>query len=170
MKKGGSKAKGSAGERKIAIELSKWISAGNREDLLWRSSQSGGRATVARKKQKELQSQAGDLCAIHPDGQPFIDAFYTEIKFYKSLNYSGIVTDTGHLVNFWKSTVTEANSYKRSPMLITKENNRPVIIFMQVAGLRKFGLSTEQSIISSARLGMYGYVLAQFVKIAKPLV
>lgn len=163
------KAKGGRGERLIAVELSKWLSSGQREDLLWRSSMSGGRATVARKKQKDLRTQAGDLSAIHPDGQPFINAFYPEIKFYKNLNYSGITTETGHLVNFWKSTVTEAAAYNRSPMLITKENNRPIIIFMQVRGLRRIGLSTEQSIISSPKLGFYGYLLADLIKLATPI-
>ena len=169
MKKGGSKSKGGRGERLIAVELSKWISSGSREDLLWRSSMSGGRATVARKKQKELATQAGDLSAIHPDGQPFIDTFYVEIKFYRDLNYSGLVSGTGHLVKFWQSTVTEANSYKRSPMLITKENNRPIVIFMQVRGLRRLGLHIEQSVVSSARIGMYGFLISDFITLAKPV-
>jgi hypothetical protein len=168
MKNGGGKTKGGKFEREISVALSKWISSGEREDILWRSSMSGGRATVARKKQKELKTQAGDLSAIHPEGQPFIDTFYIECKNYKNLNYSGIVTNTGFLVKFWQSTVIEANSYKRSPLLITKENHRPIVIFMQVRGLRRVKLHIEHAIIASPFLGMYGILLDTFTRYAKP--
>jgi hypothetical protein len=169
MIKGGSKRKGSSFEREISVNLSLWHSSNTREDVFWRSSMSGGRATVARKKQKELKTQAGDLSAIHPSGQVFLDVFYVELKFYRDLNYSGLVTGTGHLVKFWKSTITEANSYRRSPMLITKQNRSPVVIYLQVMGLRRLRLHIEQAIISSPRLGMYGYLLDDFIKCAKPL-
>lgn len=169
MVKGGSKRKGSSFEREISVKLSLWNSSGEREDVFWRSSQSGGRATVARKKQKELKTQAGDLSAIHPSGQEFLDVFYVELKFYRDLNYSGIVNRTGNLIKFWQSTVIEANSYKRSPMLVTKQNRMPVVIYLQVMGLRRLKLHIEQAIISSPKLGMYGYVLDDFIKLARPL-
>ena len=130
---------------------------------------SGGRATVARKRGKFLKSSAGDLSAIHSLGQPFIDRFYTECKFYKDLNYSGILTGTGHLVKFWNSTVTEANNYKKHPMLIAKQNQKPTVIFLQVRGLRVLRLHIEQSILASCRLGMYGFLLEDFIKWAQPL-
>lgn len=162
------KIKGGKFEREIAVELSKWISNGEREDLLWRSSMSGGRSTVARKKGKNLQTQAGDLSAIHPLGQPFIDKFYPELKSYEDLNYIGILTGTGHLVNFWKETVVQANHYNRHPMLIAKQNHRPVIVFMQVQGLRSIKLHIQQAVIASPTLGLYGFILGDFINKAKP--
>ncbi len=169
MRKGGSKQKGGSFERKIAVELSKWISSGEREDLLWRSSMSGGRATVARKSGKELQTQAGDLSAIHPLAQSFISRFYPEIKHYKNLQFDGIITGTGHLVRFWQSTVIEANSYKRSPILIAKQNQKPTIVCLQGLGLKMLALSQAQCIITSPRLGLYGLLFDDFIKLAKPI-
>jgi hypothetical protein len=169
VRKGGSKNKGSSFEREIAVELSKWISGGKREDLLWRSSQSGGRSTTARKKGTILSSQAGDLSAIHPLGQPFINLFYTELKFYRDLQYAGITDNTGYLVKFWQSTIIEANSYKRSPLLIAKQNRKPAIVFTHGLGLKMLGLSQNKCIISSPKLGLFGYLFDEFVKLAKPL-
>lgn len=163
------KAKGASFEREIAVNLSKWASFGEREDLFWRSSMSGGRATVARKKGGNLEAVIGDLCAIHPDGKPFLDKFYVELKHYKDLNYSGILTKTGHLMRFWESTITEANSYKRNPMLIAKQNRLPTIVFLQTSGLRLLELIEAQTIILSHRNGMYGYLLSDFVKYAQPV-
>jgi hypothetical protein len=169
VQNGGGKRKGSSFEREIAVKLSLWYSYGNREDLFWRSSQSGGRATTSRKKQKELKTQAGDLSAIHPLGQPLLDVFYTECKNYKDMNYAGIITNTGHLVKFWESTLAEAASYNRSPMLITKQNRMPVVIFLEVMGLRRLKLHIEHAIIASPKLRMYGILLDTFTRYAKPL-
>src|SRR5258706_11068144 len=169
MRAGGSKAKGSSFEREVSVGLSKWISQGEREDLLWRSAMSGGRATVGRKKGTNLSSQAGDLSAVHSSGQPFLDKFYCELKSYKDLQYAGILTGTGYLVKFWNSTVIEANNYKKHPMLIAKQNQKPTVIFLQVRGLRLLRLHIEQSILSSCRLGMYGFLFEDFIRWAQPL-
>jgi len=169
VRDGGGKQKGAQFERDVAVGLSKWASSGTREDLFWRSSMSGGRATVGRKKGKELIAQAGDLSAIHPLGAPFLDKFLVEMKFYKDLQYAGILTGTGYLVKFWNSTVTEANNYKKHPMLIAKQNQKPIVIFLQVRGLRVLRLHIEQSILASCRLGMYGFLLEDFIKWAQPL-
>lgn len=169
IRSGGSKSKGAAFERDVAVGLSRWISNGEREDLLWRSSQSGGRATTARKSNKELKTCAGDLSAIHPLGQPFLDRFYTELKFYRDLQYCSILTDTGHLVKFWKSTVTEANSYKRHPMLIAKQNRMPTVIFMQFSGLKALSLSSYQAVLIAPKLSAYGFLFDDFIRLAKLL-
>lgn len=162
------KLKGGAYEREIAVALSKWISSGEREDVFWRSSLSGGRATVSRKKGKLLKTSAGDLSAIHPLGQPFLNKFYPECKFYKDLEYQGIVTGKGILVNFWKSTIIEADSYGRHPMLIAKQNRIPTVVFMQVRGLKSLKLRIGQAIIASPILGLYGVILSDFIKHAQP--
>ncbi len=163
------KLKGGQYERDISVGFSKWASLGEREDLFWRSAMSGGRATVARKIGTILSSQSGDLSATHSSGQPFLDHFFCECKFYKDLNYAGILTGTGLLVQFWKSTVIEANNYKKHPMLIAKQNQKPTVIFLQVRGLRLLRLHIEQSILASCRLGMYGFLLEDFIKWAQPL-
>lgn len=171
MKKGikNPKEKGSRKEREVSVELSKWASLGEREDLFWRSATSGGRATVAKKKGKDLQTQAGDFSAIHPMGQPLLDVFYIENKAYNDLKYEGILTGTGHLVNFWNDTVTKASLYKRQPMLIAKQDYKPTVVFLQIRGCETLALSQGQCVIVAPRLGAYGFLFDDFVRWARPL-
>jgi len=131
---------------------------------------SGGRATVWRdKKGVILGNQSGDLSSIHPDGHNFIDKFYVELKSYKDLQYQGLITNTGYLCKFWQSTVTEANQYKKHPMLIAKQNRLPMVVFLQVRGLRLLRLHIEQSILASCQRGMYGFLFEDFIRWAQPL-
>ena len=75
-----SKAKGSAFERQISAQLSLWWSDGKRDDIFWRSSSSGARATSRAQKNKTTANSAGDLCYLDRDGSSFISYFAVEIK------------------------------------------------------------------------------------------
>lgn len=169
MKAEGSKRKGASFERDMAVKLSLWISNGEREDLLWRSSMSGGRSTVAKKKGKDLSSSAGDLSSINAESQAFINKFFLECKHYQDIYLIGLIVPSGHLYKFWQTAVTQANSYKKYPMLIAKQNRLQPIVFLQIAGLKLLKLNEAQSVISSHRHGMFGYLLEDFLKWAKPL-
>lgn len=169
MRKGGGKQKGSAFEREIAEKLSRWSTYGDRSDIYWRSSMSGGRATVARKKGQLLQAQTGDLSAIHSLGEPFLDKFYVELKFYRDLNYAGIITGKGHLVEFWQNTVTEANCYKKNPMLIAKQNRLPTMVFVTETGLRLLAMNPGQCWLAVTRFGMLGMPIEYFLEHARPI-
>ena len=127
MRVGGGKQKGSVWERKCCKLLSLWITNGKKADCLWRSALSGGRATVARKR-GELVRQAGDICAVSPEGHSLTDIYYIECKHYKDLRLDSFVFGKGPLATFWAETVTQANHYEKKPMLITKSNNVPVLV------------------------------------------
>ena len=76
-------SKGSAFERKFCRQLSLWWTqdlAEPRDDVFWRTSNSGGRATTRRKKDLETCNQIGDICAVDPIGIPFLKAFTVECK------------------------------------------------------------------------------------------
>jgi hypothetical protein len=73
-------AKGADFERDISRTLSLWWSHGERDDIFWRTSMSGGRATVRRKAGKETAYQAGDITATDPVGAPLIKATVIELK------------------------------------------------------------------------------------------
>lgn len=73
--------KGASFERETARELSTWWSDGENDNLFWRTSQSGGRATTRKKAGKANNAQhCGDLCAINPLGQPLISFITLELK------------------------------------------------------------------------------------------
>ncbi len=131
MRPGGGKAKGASFEREICRKLSLWVTGGRREDCFWRSAMSGGRATVARKRGKDVQ-QSGDITAVHPEGHAFLDRWYVECKHYKDLSLDAfLVKGTGPLASFWKKACDEAKHYKRSPMLICKQNGWPILVIVE---------------------------------------
>lgn len=76
----GGKAKGGQFERDICRELSLWWTGGRRDDIYWRTSTSGGRATSRAKKGKKTHGQYGDIQATDPRGAPFLRLFTVELK------------------------------------------------------------------------------------------
>ncbi len=122
------KAKGAAFERSICVKLSLWVSHGKHEDCFWRASMSGGRSTVAARRGKRLAAQAGDISCIHPIGAPLTDRFYLECKSYLELNFAGLLTGKGNLVNFWAETVIQSRNYHKEPLLIAHQNRYPTML------------------------------------------
>src|ERR1700686_1673675 len=116
MRSGGGKGKGSSFERKVCKALSLWVSAGKHVDLFWRSAMSGGRATVAHRRQI-VQSeaagttwpsappvrQAGDITAVAPEGHKLTDLFLVECKHYRDLDFDLFIFKKGRLYQFWKT-------------------------------------------------------------------
>ncbi len=80
MSKGRGKQKGNSFEREICVLLSKWWTGGKRDDIFWRTSNSGGRATVRNKAGKKTKNQYGDICAVDPIGKPLLDLVTIEVK------------------------------------------------------------------------------------------
>lgn len=154
MRSGGSKAKGSAFERRVCKDLSLWISKGKRSDCFWRSAMSGGRSTVAMKKGGKLGSQAGDVSSIDALGHAFIEQFYIECKAYKKLDLDCLIKGTGHLLNFWELAVADAEQYDKSPLLIGKQNNHPIIVCLSKHGRRAFRIDTSMVRMTVNHCGM----------------
>lgn len=72
--------KGSNFERHICKQLSHWWTGGERDDVFWRSSQSGGRATQRAKSGKKTYGSYGDIAAVDPIGEPLMRLFTIELK------------------------------------------------------------------------------------------
>jgi hypothetical protein len=126
---GGGKSKGSAFERLICRDLSLLISKGTREDLLWRSSMSGGRATIQLRRDVLNQTQAGDISSIDILSHWLIRDFTIECKHYADLEFtSGFLSNSGSLHRFWQSLVKITIPRNKSPMLIAKQNHRPTVM------------------------------------------
>jgi hypothetical protein len=90
---------------------------------------SGGRATFAAKSGKHLHRQAGDICAVSPEGHALTDRYYIELKHRRSLDLEGfLVRGTGMLARFWRHTVTESHRYGRAPMMIVRQNFTPDLV------------------------------------------
>jgi hypothetical protein len=74
------KGKGSAYERSVCKALSLWWSGGVSDDVFWRTSQSGGRATTRRKQGKDTRAHCGDLCALDNEGAALTRVITLELK------------------------------------------------------------------------------------------
>lgn len=129
-KAGSGKRKGSSFERSVCKHLSLWVTQGKREDVFWRSAMSGGRATVAKKAGRDVR-QAGDICAVAPEGHKLTDKYYIECKFYRNLRITNFILDgEGKLARFWEEAVEQAKAHNREPILIAKENGREPIVLI----------------------------------------
>ncbi len=125
----GSKNKGSDFERKVCRQLSLLVSGGKRTDCFWRSALSGGRATLQLDQGILNQAQAGDISAISREGLWLIDNFQIECKHYADLEFtSGFLSNTGVLHGFWKTLVKDSLPRGKNPLLIAKQNNRPIVL------------------------------------------
>lgn len=131
MKKGQSKAKGGKFERVVCKLLSLWISSGQQEDIFWRSSMSGGRATVAKKSGKTLKASCGDISAIDPLGKPFLDKFFVECKHVKSYNLGTfLLYGKGAMATDWSVAVKQAHEYNKTPLFICNLSSLGIIAVM----------------------------------------
>jgi len=144
MKAGRGKAKGNAFERDICKQLSLWVTHGKRDDVLWRSAISGGRATVASKSDKDLAHVSGDVCAVHRLGFAFVDDWYVECKHYRDLGLPRLVTDgSGKLYDFWVIACREAIRHRKQPLLIAKQNQYPVVVCLHESAYQDLFRSRE---------------------------
>jgi hypothetical protein len=145
MRPGGGKAKGSSFERQICGKLSFWVTHGKRDDCMWRSAISGGRATVRFKKGKTTRSQTGDICSVAREAEAFLNTFIVECKHVKSLDLeAALVHCRGFLVPVWHKLEDEAAKHSKRPLLIARQNRMPTLVFLYQADREKyFGSSMD---------------------------
>lgn len=136
-----SKQKGSQFERLRCKDLSLWVSGGERDDVFWRSALSGGRATLAlRKSNVGEHSQAGDISYVEGTGKILLSKFVIECKHYRDLEVGNVLfgQTTGHFIKFWQELRTLATTVQRNPLLICKQNQRPIIAVTNQKGMDVF--------------------------------
>lgn len=129
-----SKGKGSSYEREVCGLLSQWWSGGTRTDIFWRSSNSGGRATVRNKAGKSTSGSYGDVAAIDADGVPLIKCLTIELKRgYSGSSFSDLVDQLDHtkakeVENFIEQASRSAQQAKsRSWVLIHRRDKKKAV-------------------------------------------
>lgn len=85
--------KGSSFEREICKRLSRWWTYDSRDDVFWRSSMSGGRATMRYRRGLRTAGADGDICALDPIGSPLLSLFTIELKRGRSHGDPGDLLD-----------------------------------------------------------------------------
>lgn len=121
--------KGGSFEREISKQLSLWVTNGERDDVFWRTHDSGARHTVRFHKGKETAGQDGDIQSTHPLGEQFREIFSIECKCYKDLNIWSIITGAKDfsIYQYWKDTIEVSERVNKEPLLIAKQNHKPVL-------------------------------------------
>lgn len=137
--------KGSQFEREICKLFSLWWTKGKRDDVFWRTSNSGGRATVRSRQGRQTFGQCGDIQATDPIGQPFIDQFSIELKRgYPGTNIATLLDkpDGAAIQPFEKfieqAIVDHKKAKSHSWLLIVKRDRRKPIVYMPWKVFKKF--------------------------------
>lgn len=127
-------AKGASFEREVAKRLSLWWSGGERDDLVWRTAMSGGRATVRHRQGKKTAGQAGDLTATDDQALPLFKLVAFELKRgYAQCTLSSLLdrSDSVKPVEMERWIVQARRSAKMGGckywMIIHKRNNRQTV-------------------------------------------
>lgn len=89
---------------------------------------SGGRATIIRAR-GETNRQAGDICAVAPEGHVLTDHYFFELKHYRNIKLeSFVLSNRGPISGWWRQACKQAKEHGREPVLICKQNNMPIIV------------------------------------------
>lgn len=127
--------KGSDWERNISKRFSLWWTEEDREDVFWRTSGSGARATTRAKQGKKTKYQYGDLTFTDPIGKILIDYFLIELKRgYPDLGILILVDGKQKipvLVKWWQKAEEEKEFGKRKAvmLIIKRDYKHPIIVF-----------------------------------------
>ncbi len=130
--------KGSEFERELAKRLSLWWTNGERNDIFWRTSQSGGRATQRSKKGETTFGSYGDLTAVDPIGAPLLKMFTIELKRGSSHGSPGDLLDFKPVNGShpWVACLMQAikshqESGSKAWLLIHKRDHRLPIVYLE---------------------------------------
>lgn len=155
------KAKGSQFERDMAKKLSLWLSDGERDDLLWRSHSSGGRATQRQNAGLDTEGQHGDLTSTSDLGKKLIDRYSIELKRIKDIDFLNVICGrTNALTGYLEQTVNQADLASTDgnivmPMLIVKIDRKPELMFVPDDVGFMFFPDTDDEWVSAKRLFMF---------------
>ena len=131
------KGKGPRFERELAKTMSLWMSDGKRDDLVWRTSGSGGRATMRRKTGKKTANACGDLKAEHTIAMPFFEKCTVELKVgYKDYSIQDLLDKpirgkktVRTIEDFYLQATTDASFAEIPiPIIIMKKDSRKALI------------------------------------------
>ena len=119
--------KGGDWEREVSKTLTKWLTGTEKPYVFWRAPSSGGMAT-----RSLLNAElSGDIIAIRPEGEWFINEFSIECKvgYPQSNIHKHLKKVKGDEIKaFWKQCVNDAVKAKKKPMLIYKKKGHNALV------------------------------------------
>lgn len=127
-------SKGSAFERSVAKILSLWISEGEDDSWVWRTSQSGGRATTRAKVGDKTSGGTGDLTFTDHRAAWFFNLFSIELKCgYKGADIGSLIDSRQKqplILQFWEQCERDRqlSKAKWNLLILKRDRKIPLII------------------------------------------
>ena len=128
-------SKGSSWEREFSRDLSLWWSGGKASDLFWRSSQSGGRATVRRRKGLSTRGHCGDITATDSVGELLIRYVTIELKrgYSRHTVHDMFDKPANGAKQEWEKWILQAYQAKKNAgtpywMIVAKRDRREAVV------------------------------------------
>jgi len=171
-------AKGGAYERMVSVQLSLWWSQYEdepREDLFWRCSGSGARATVRGRMGKRTTGHTGDIHSTDPISLPFSRVFATEAKrgYGKATIHSILDRSAKAKKQEYEEWIEQAESSMRNSgayawMLIHKRDYREPMMFMPLYAADKIDELEPVITIQTPGVSIVGYVFEEWLSETDP--
>ncbi|RLF30290.1 MAG: hypothetical protein DRN14_00090 [Thermoplasmata archaeon] len=116
--------------------MSAWWTGGQRDDVFWRSANSGAMAKTRSKTGKSTFGQYGDIQATDPIGQPLLDYFTIEVKRgYSAYTFMDMMDkkETAAMQQ-WEQFFHQVDEDRKNAgldawMLITRRDRRETLAF-----------------------------------------
>lgn len=125
-----SKRKGNSFEIEVSKRLSLWLTDNDRDDIFWRSINSGALQTI---RESGMENHAGDIASVHSLGDKFISKCVLECKSYKDVCLWSMIStpnsDGDNIIGWWNKHLGVSRSVNRHPILIVKQNYKPIMFF-----------------------------------------
>ena len=138
-----------------------WWTGEQRDDIFWRSSQSGGRATERAKKGLSTANSAGDIGALDPDGHTLLEFITFELKRgYKDSDIHQILDRPDKLkpciMDQWFSQTINSAQTASTPfwMLMTRRDRKLDLIWIPESLYRILNHVTEKILYKLPNSGM----------------
>lgn len=168
-------SKGSSFEREFCDRLSEWWTGEKGRRVFWRSSNSGGMATLRNKKGKTTKQHCGDICAIDPIGFPLTDLITIELKRGYSRHTIADLLDkpkkaAKQVYEKWIEQAQKAAEGAGTPywLLVVKRDHREPIVFMADRGLDGFWFPYMVTFEREGDFPLLGTTLETFFKEITP--
>lgn len=136
--------------------LSEWWKG--RDDIFWRGSGSGGRATRRARKGKKTAGSYGDVLAIDPIGKKLLDVFTIELKRgYNKFTIIDLLDQSGRGRSMWatwlmKARAAHINAGSISWCLISRRDHRTALITMPRLMANQLNFKPRSFIISKLKV------------------
>ena len=148
--------KGAQFERVLCRQLSTWWSDGRRDDLFWRSSQSGGRATRRTKRGKKTAGSYGDIMSMGLDASLLTTFVTIELKCgYNTSTIHDLIDGAESSKQQYSKWIEQAEEASHEAMsqhwwLIHKRDRRDPILVTPYGFWNELGHTPENALFVEA--------------------